>query len=111
MQPSVPTCLSLGFLVLSACSSTPPGAPDGRSAEVDARIVYGTADTAHTAVVALLAPLQGGYSECSGTVVQVTNGVASVLTAAHCCNQGAPTIVVMSDDYGASVNAITSASP
>jgi len=104
------TCFAFA-LTLAACAPPRPGSPEEASAHTSAPIVYGSADTAHTAVVALLAPLQGGFSECSGTIVQVTSGVASVLTAAHCCNQGAPTIVVMSDDYGASVSSIKSSHP
>ncbi|HEY4118128.1 MAG TPA: hypothetical protein VGM56_09740, partial [Byssovorax sp.] len=71
-------CLALASLALAACAE--PESPSVEEpASGAARIVYGTADTTHTAVVALLNPDHGGYDECSGTIVQVCNGVASVL--------------------------------
>jgi hypothetical protein len=67
-----------------------------------AAIVNGTADTTDSAVVALLASDgQGDFSVCSGTVVGVANGLASVLTAAHCCSSLVPAIVVTGNDYSA----------
>ena len=87
----------LASLSVVSCSSNGP-APDGLVGAATDRIAYGSADTAHphTAVVALLAPSGGGFSECSGTIVQVKNNVGYVLTAAHCCNMGAPTLVIAS---------------
>lgn len=68
--------------------------------ESTAAIAYGTADTIHTAVVAVLAPLTSTtFHECTGSIVQVTAGHGYVLTAAHCCNDGTPTLIVASDDY------------
>jgi len=58
-------------------------------------IVNGTVDTGDPAVVALLASDgQGAFSVCSGTIVGVADGLASVLTAASCCSSVVPTIVV-----------------
>jgi MYXO-CTERM domain-containing protein len=103
-------CLALASLALAACAE--PESPSVEEpASGAARIVYGTADTTHTAVVALLNPDHGGYDECSGTIVQVCNGVASVLTAAHCCNSTQPTTVVMASDYNVGVQYIGSANP
>ena len=85
--------LGLACLALAALAGCSSGSPDGPTAEAEAPIVYGTPDTIHTAVVALLAPFAGSYSACSGTVVQVSGGLGDVLTAAHCCDQSAPTIV------------------
>jgi MYXO-CTERM domain-containing protein len=88
---------------LSLISCAPPGAPtetDGRTAKTSEAIAYGTTDNVHTAVVALLADAGGGsFTECSGTIVQVKNGQGYILTAAHCCNAGAPSVVVQSNDY------------
>jgi MYXO-CTERM domain-containing protein len=93
--------LSLVFSAALASCARPSTEPqDGPVSEAKERIAYGTQDTAHTAVVALLANSGGGsFSECSGTIVQVKNGYGYVLTAAHCCNMGAPSIVVMANDY------------
>jgi secreted trypsin-like serine protease len=102
---------ALAALALTGCSFDGSESPDELTAETQSRIVYGTADTTHTAVVSLLAPTRGGYTECSGTIVQVSNGVASVLTAAHCCDDGAPTIVVMSSDYRSSADHLSSSRP
>jgi hypothetical protein len=88
----------LAALSLGSCSSEAPRA-DEPLGTAESPIAYGNADTAHTAVVALLAPISGGFTECSGTIVQNKNGAGYVLTAAHCCNNGAPTLVVMSNDY------------
>jgi MYXO-CTERM domain-containing protein len=95
-------CL-FGSLVLTSCSSTPtPGAEDGRLGTATEAIAYGSPDTAHSAVVALLGTAGTNmYSECSGTVVQIKSGQGYVLTAAHCCNNGAPSIVVVGADYSA----------
>jgi MYXO-CTERM domain-containing protein len=102
MRRLVLTCSLLSSLILSGCSFK--GAPepsDGKVTEARDPIAYGSPDgSKHTAVVALLANAGGGsFTECSGSIVQVKNGHAYVLTAAHCCNQGAPTIVVAGNDY------------
>jgi hypothetical protein len=82
----------------AGCSGPLPGSdPVGRTSE---RIAFGSADSAHTAVVALLAPAGPGFlQECSGSIVQVKNGNGYVLTAAHCCNQYVPNVVVVSSDF------------
>jgi MYXO-CTERM domain-containing protein len=96
------TCSVLGSLIAAGCAPAPgAGASDGPLEETKGAIAYGTSDgTKHTAVVALLADAGGGsFTECSGSIVQVKNGQAYVLTAAHCCKDGAPTIVVAGNDY------------
>jgi len=63
-------------------------------------IAYGTLDTTHTAVVAVLAPVgTTQLQECSGTIVYVRGEYGYVLTAAHCCNTYVPTVVVIASDY------------
>jgi hypothetical protein len=83
-----------GAVALAGCS-----AQRGDAERAGGAIAFGTADTAHTAVVAILGEVSGGFTECSGTIVQVTSGHADVLTAAHCCSSGAPSIVVVASDY------------
>jgi hypothetical protein len=69
-------------------------------APIAAAIVNGTIDTGDSAVVAVLvSDGQGGYGACSGTVVSVANGLASVITAGTCCSPLLPTIVVTGNDY------------
>lgn len=96
------TCSFLGSLITAGC--VPPNGSDStedRASEAKAPIVYGTADTTHTAVVALLTNETGGYlSSCTGTVVKMSGTTAYVLTAAHCCNARSPTIAVLHNDYG-----------
>ena len=99
-----------------ACSSVPePSRQGGPAGQVRSAIVGGTSDTAHTAVASLLAVVdqQGDYSECSGTVVQVKNGDAYVLTAASCCVGGtpAPSLVVLASDYSSYVQYLGSPNP
>ena len=105
------TCFAFASLAAASCSSNQSGLPEGPAAESAAPIVYGTADTAHTAVVALLNPDQGGYDECSGTIVQVSNGVGYVLTAGHCCTPTQPTIVIINSDYSVGLPYINSSNP
>src|SRR5580698_10455546 len=65
-----------------------------------AAIVGGTIDSGDSAVVAVLgSDGQGDFTVCSGTIIQVTSGVASVVTAASCCNTIVPSVVVTGDDY------------
>jgi hypothetical protein len=80
--------------------------PEPRVGTNNEAIAYGTADTTHTAVVSLLTSNGRGYSECSGSVVQVKNGVGYVLTAAHCCTMNAPQVVVIANDYSVALNAV-----
>src|SRR4051794_40737941 len=75
-------------------------------------IAYGTLDTTHDAVVAVLGDAGGGsFTECSGGLVQVKNGIGYVLTAAHCCNSSVPSLVVLSNDYSSSLQYLGSTSP
>ena len=93
----------LSSLGIAACIAGPSSEGEPALATGAAPIVYGTPDTAHSAVVALfLAP--DAYSLgaiCSGTIVQVRGATAYVLTAAHCCNDSTlmPQYVVAADDY------------
>ncbi|HXX70326.1 MAG TPA: trypsin-like serine protease [Polyangiaceae bacterium] len=89
-------CALLGCTASSAPSATTGGPTASRSGA----IAYGTADTTHTAVVAVLAPVgTTELEECTGTIVQVENGNGFVLTAAHCCNTYVPTVIVASENY------------
>jgi hypothetical protein len=113
MRRVVLTCSLLGSLAATSCSSSNPGgAPEGPLGTEQSAIAYGTADSAHTAVVALLANAGSGeLSECSGTIVQVKNGQGYVLTAAHCCDDTVPSVVVMSSDYGVGEQYVGGATP
>lgn len=96
-------CPTYGFAlsVLLGCTATPQDSTTaGAAGARRSAIAYGTLDTVHTAVVAVLAPVgPTELEECTGTIVQVQNGNGYVLTAAHCCNAYVPTVVVVSDDY------------
>ncbi|MFO0614534.1 MAG: MYXO-CTERM sorting domain-containing protein [Polyangiaceae bacterium] len=110
---SISFSLCLVAVGLTACEPPRP-VPTERESSSRAQdpIAYGTADSAHSAVVALLADAGGGsFSECSGTIVQMKNGEAYILTAAHCCNQGAPSIVVTGNDYSAGEQYLGTANP
>jgi hypothetical protein len=88
---------ALGPLLASGCSQ--PFGPE-TSAAISSPIAFGTLDSAHTAVVALLSPVgTTQIQECTGSVVQVKGGNGYVLTAAHCCNKYPPTVVVLSSSY------------
>jgi hypothetical protein len=85
-------------LTLLACGGSEPDRELVRATQ--SRIAYGAADSVHTAVVAVLSPVgSNSVQECSGSIVKVANGNGYVLTAAHCCNTYAPTVVVVSNDY------------
>jgi MYXO-CTERM domain-containing protein len=105
-----PSRTTLALAALAAALASCSGSRED-TAQTQERIVYGTPDTAHTAVVAVLSPAPGGFAQCSGTIVQVCGGVAYVLTAAHCCRGAQPTVVVMGDDYGPGVPYISSPDP
>jgi hypothetical protein len=90
--------VSLVALSSLGCLGSPPS--DGPIGVSRSAIAYGTLDTTHTAVVAVLAPVTSTeLQECTGTIVQVSGGNGYVLTAAHCCNTYVPTVVVVSNDY------------
>jgi hypothetical protein len=90
--------LALGSAILMGCSAR--ATPDDRVGTSRASIAYGTADSRHTAVVSVLAPVgSSSLQECTGSIVAVTNGTGYVLTAAHCCNTYVPTLVVAASDY------------
>jgi hypothetical protein len=81
-------------------ASDPVATPDPEVRSVSSPIAFGTLDTAHTAVVALLAPAGGNLlQECTGSLVRVTGTTGYVLTAAHCCNAHIPDTVVASSNY------------
>jgi MYXO-CTERM domain-containing protein len=94
-------CSFLGSLIAAGCGpSDGHGAAEDRISETQESIAFGTQDSVHTAVVALLAPSGGqSFTECSGSIVKIANGQAYVLTAAHCCKDGSPTVVVRAGDY------------
>jgi MYXO-CTERM domain-containing protein len=95
-------------LCLMASCGVPNAMLDAVRSQKSRAMAFGTLDSSHTAVLSLLIGGGGGgsFAECSGSVVQVTNGTAYVLTAAHCCNQGAPQVVVMASDYSVGENAL-----
>src|SRR5579862_8546990 len=94
------TCVALGALALLACSG--PNPDRSAVARIRSPIAYGTADSVHTAVVAVLAPVgTTELEECTGSIVQVTGSTGYVLTAAHCCNTYVPTVVDAATDYTA----------
>jgi|HubBroStandDraft_5_1064220.scaffolds.fasta_scaffold202216_1 hypothetical protein len=98
MRSFLVACAALAPVLASGCSQ--PVGPEGRVGAVRSPIAYGAADTLHTAVVAVLAPVgTTALQECTGSIVRVTGGDAFVLTAAHCCNLHIPTLVVASSDY------------
>jgi MYXO-CTERM domain-containing protein len=93
------TCSILGTLLAAGCAPPSTSGEDPASEAKDS-IVYGSSDSSHTAVLALLIPASGGYfSACTGTVVKMSGTTAYVLTAAHCCNNGAPSLAVMAQNY------------
>jgi hypothetical protein len=106
-------CIFLGPVALMSCSpANGPDATEGPLGTAQSAIAYGSADTTHTAVVALLGNAGGGsFDECSGTIVQVKNGSGYVLTAAHCCNMTQPGLVVMSSDYTVGENYLGGGTP
>ena len=102
--------VSLVALSLLGCLGSPPG--DGPIGVSRSAIAYGTLDTTHTAVVAVLAPVTSTeLEECTGTIVQVSGGNGYVLTAAHCCNTYVPTVVVVSNDYTDGEQYLSSGTP
>jgi hypothetical protein len=97
MPRAIARCLA-GSLILAGCSQAAPG--DETLGRTESPIAYGTLDSTHTAVVALLSPVGSSeLQECTGSVVDVGGGNGFVLTAAHCCNAHPPTIVVASSNY------------
>ncbi len=93
--------VAIAAVTLVACSDASP--PLELVGQTRIPIAYGSLDSIHTAVVAVLAPHHGTtnqFEECSGSVVQVKGSDGYVLTAAHCCSQGdVPSVVVASSDY------------
>lgn len=88
---------SISPLVACSADTTPTPAP-AAPAKVDQKsdkIINGSPDTTHGAVVALL----GGGAECSGTIVAVQGGFGYVLTAGHC--KSAAVKVRVGNDYNA----------
>jgi hypothetical protein len=102
--------LALASLVSLAASCAAPPPSDGPVDRSTSRIVYGTPDTTHTAVVAVLSADNSGVYTCTGTVVQVTSGVAYILTAAHCCTAPEPSMVVIGSDYAVGLNYLMNSS-
>jgi hypothetical protein len=103
-------CIALGAILGSGC--TLPVGDDTAVGSVSSPIAYGSLDTTHTAVVALLSPVgTTQVQECTGSIVGVSGGVGSVLTAAHCCNTYPPTVVVVSSSYVAGEQYISGGTP
>jgi hypothetical protein len=90
--------LTAGASALLSCSGPLPA--DGTIQTQQSPIAYGTPDTTHTAVVALLSPIgTNQLQECTGSIVGVSGNLGYVLTAAHCCNAHPPSVVVAGSDY------------
>ena len=87
--------------LMLGCSSELVSRSERPAGQAASPIYYGTKDTTHTGVVALITDEgSSGISVCSGTLVQVKSNVGYVLTAAHCCNGSTkPGLVVMANDY------------
>jgi hypothetical protein len=99
----------VGVPLLIGCSG---GADEGRVGRVQSSIAYGTLDTRHTAVVAVLSPVgTTELQECTGSIVALKGGQGYVLTAAHCCNANVPTIVVASNDYSVGEQYLSGGTP
>jgi hypothetical protein len=86
-------------VLIAACD---PGGEPGVNRQ---EIVNGTADTSHSAVIALISvnslSLPSLAAACTGTIVAVDAGAAQVLTAAHCFDHldaGWVTLAVVGDD-------------
>jgi hypothetical protein len=96
--------------VAVGCSG--PDVRDTRLGTTRSPIAFGTLDTSHTAVAAVLAPVgSSAFQECTGSIVAEVSGEGYVLTAAHCCNSFVPTVVVASNDYAAGEAALGGATP
>ena len=100
------TSIVLGSLLFAGCGQEGFSPAEGeRVLEEESPIIGGSLDTTHQAVVAVLGNYGGNSYECSGTVVQVKNGIGYVLTAAHCCPPGMPpNEVIIGPDYNAGVS-------
>src|SRR5579871_276216 len=112
MRPLLSRLGLFGLFLLFNCSPTAPAPAPPHLATEQSAIAYGTPDSTHTAVISLLINAGGGsFGECSGTIVQVKNGAAYVLTAAHCCNMTPPTVVAMTNDYAGCEQYLVSGTP
>lgn len=100
MKNSLSWQLTSWPLVVLLAGCTSPASP---AAPAQRPIAYGAPDTKHTAVVALLGTKADGIYTCSGSIVKVSGDIGYVLTAAHCCNDSTPSVVVMGSDYASGV--------
>jgi hypothetical protein len=92
--------IALGPVLAASCSR--PAGGGGTVGTLRSPIAYGTLDTTHAAVVAVLAPITSTeLQQCTGSVVLVSGGNGYVLTAAHCCNTYVPTVIVAANSYAA----------
>jgi Trypsin len=109
-------CLFASLVAVGCGPAGSPSAADGPVGRASSRIIDGSPDTTHTAVVAILANAgQNSFDECSGSIVAVQNGNGYVLTAAHCCggepgNPVTPGVVILANDYSSYENDIGIAS-
>jgi Trypsin len=105
-RPAVFVAMTLAVAQASCASS------DVKNEDIATRrsaLSLGIPDSAHTAVVALLASTDdGNFRECTGTIVQVSGDVGYVLTAAHCCSKDTePTVLVAADDDSVGLAALS----
>jgi hypothetical protein len=91
---------SLSTILLVGCGSTSEPTAIG---VVQQPIYGGTADVTHDAVVEIISYLPSDLNtmfNCTGTVINVQNGIGYVLTAAHCCNNPVPpALIVAAPDF------------
>lgn len=91
---------AIGAIALIACSTGPVVE---RTERTTSAIINGSADTTHSAVVALyIGTAEQAVGYCSGTIIKVdpATHVGWVATAAHCVNDGPVAFVYQGPDYG-----------
>lgn len=85
--------LALASLFNVGCEAADPATTEVVF-EAEQKIVGGSPDTTHKAVVALFDEDQGGA--CSGTIIAKSGGTGWILTAAHCTGMD---VAVQANDY------------
>jgi MYXO-CTERM domain-containing protein len=79
------------------CLNRPSPSASARNQRSDSAITYGTADTTHEAVVAILT----SQTVCTGTILEVHGSDGFALTAAHCVQGHQPSGIqlIQGDDW------------
>jgi MYXO-CTERM domain-containing protein len=85
----------LGLVALAGCSRSAPSPTTGTTREA---IIGGKLDSAHQAVVALKLVTAGSpvFGRCSGTIVKVEGTTGTVITSAHCFEDGPTKVTITS---------------